>query len=234
MFAFLVNALAVALGGILGLLLKKVIKKEICDSILKGIGIVVFIFGLAGVLRYMFVIDKDTLAISTQNDLLLIVTIVLGTLIGEIIKIDSHLEKFGIYIESKIVKSSFATGFISSTLVFCVGALAIIGSVNSGLGDPSVTYLKSMLDLVSSIVLASTLGFGVIFAAIPIIIYQGGITFLSYILGDFISAKFISGFSMVGYTLVACIGLNFIIKERIKVANMIPSLVLVIIYYLIF
>ncbi|MBP6904206.1 MAG: DUF554 domain-containing protein [Bacilli bacterium] len=234
MVASLVNAIAILGGGFLGLLLKKIIKKEICDSILKAIGIVSLLFGIAGVLRTMFQINPETGAITTNYELILIVTLVLGTMIGELLKIDTHLENLGDAIEKKLGKGSFSLGFVSSTLVFCVGAMAIIGSVNAALGDPTTLYLKSVMDMVTALVLASTLGFGVLFAAIPVLLYQGGLTIAALFLGDFMSAEFIAVFSMVGYVMVACIGLNFLIKERIKVANMLPALILVILYFVVF
>ncbi|MDD3171706.1 MAG: DUF554 domain-containing protein [Bacilli bacterium] len=234
MLATVVNAIAVLVGASLGLLLKKIIKKEICDSVLKAIGIVVLLFGIAGVMRYMLHINVDTGEITTSNELILIITMAVGMMIGELLKIDHHLETFGNHLERKLGKSSFSVGFVSSTLVFCVGAMAIVGSVNAALGDSSVIYLKSAIDMVTAVVLASTLGFGVLFSAIPIILYQGGLTIGAYFLGNFMSDQFIAVFSMVGYAMVACIGLNFLIKERIKVANMLPALILVILYFLVF
>lgn len=234
MIASLVNAIAILGGAFLGLLLKKIIKKEICDSVLKAIGIVVLLFGIAGVLRTMLQVDPTTGAIATQYELILIVTLSVGMMIGELIKIDTHIENLGDRIEKKLGKGSFSLGFVSATLVFCVGAMAIIGSVNAALGDSTTLYLKSAIDMVTALVLASSLGFGVLFAAIPVLLYQGGLTLAAMFLGDFMSAEFIAVFSMVGYAMVACIGLNFLIKERIKVANMLPALLLVILYFVVF
>ena len=165
---------------------------------------------------------------------MLIIIVVLGTFIGEIIDIDKHLNRFGKYIEAKFNKSSFSEGFVTGSLITCVGAMAIVGSVQSALGDPNMIYLKSVIDGVTSIVLASTLGIGVFFSGFSILIYQGLITLIAYFLGNFMSVDFINAFSMVGYLMVVCLSLNFILRDKFKVANMLPSIVLVILYYLIF
>ncbi len=232
MVATLINALAIAAGGIIGLLFRKLIKKEIFEAVLKAVGIVVLIIGLAGVLKGMLVIEDNTL--STQYELLLLISLALGTFLGEILKIDHHLNRFGEYLEKKINKGKFSEGFIAASLIFCVGAMAIVGSISAALGDPSVIYLKAMIDGITAIVLASTLGYGVIFSAFPVLIYQGVITGLGLAFGDFMPADFVSAFSMVGYAIVACIGLNFFRTEKIRLANMIPSLLIVILYFLIF
>lgn len=234
MVASLVNAIAILGGATLGLLLKKIIKKEICDSVLKAIGIVVLLFGIAGVLKTMLQVNPETGAITTSYELILIVTLAVGMMIGELLKIDQHIEQLGDKIEAKMGKGSFSIGFVSATLVFCVGAMAIIGSVNAALGDPNTLYLKSAIDMVTSLVLASTLGFGVLFAAIPVLLYQGSLTIAAIYLGNFMSAEFVAVFSMVGYAMVACIGFNFLAKERIKIANMLPALILVVLYFVVF
>ena len=232
MFAFLVNAAAMFVGSTIGLLFRKRIKPEICETLQRVVGVIVLIIGLSGLLKSMFVIEEG--ALKTQNELMLIIIIVLGTFIGEIIDIDKHLNRFGKYIETKFNKSSFSEGFVTGSLITCVGAMAIVGSVQSALGDPNMIYLKSVIDGVTSIVLASTLGIGVFFSGFSILICQGLITLIAYFLGNFMSVDFINAFSMVGYLMVVCLSLNFILKDKFKVANMLPSIILVILYYLIF
>lgn len=231
MIATLVNSLAVIIGASIGLLFRKVIKKEYFDSVLKSVGILVLIFGIIGVLKSMLYIGQDGL-INSQYELMLLITIALGTFLGEMLKIDKHITTFGNYLEKKINRGAFSEGFISSSLIFCIGAMAIFGSIEAATGNPEVIYLKSLIDGITAIVLASTLGYGVIFSSISILIYQGSITLLGITLGDFMSLEFKTVFSMVGYVLVACIGLNFLRNEKIKIANMLPSLILVIIYYI--
>lgn len=235
MFAFLVNALLVIVGSLIGLIFKKFIKKEICDMVLKAMGIVVLLIGIIGVIQNMITVEDGKL--SSNGTLLLIMAIAIGTFIGEFIKIEQHMNNFAVKLENKINKGKIADGFITATLIYCVGSMAIIGSMESAFGSPNTIYLKSALDGITSIALASTLGFGVALSSVSVIVYQGLLTLLFYFLGDFMPADFITSFSMVGYTMVAAIGLNFLIKDKengtIRVGNMLPALIVVIVYHLI-
>lgn len=230
MIATLVNSIAIIIGTIAGLYLRSLVKKEIWESVLKAVGIVVFIFGIVGVFTRMVYFDGNSF--KTRFELLLIVCLAIGTFIGEILKIDHHLQTFGDKIEKKLNKGAFSEGFINASLIFCVGAMAIIGSINASLGDYQVLFLKSMIDGITAAILASTLGFGVGFSSIPVFIYQGSLTILAYFLGTFMTESFNNAFNIVGYAMVACIGLNFLRKDKVKVANMLPSLILVILYFL--
>lgn len=230
MFAFLVNAATVILGSIIGLIFKKFIKKETCDQVLKAMGIVVLLIGIIGVIENMITIQDGK--ISSSGTLLLIMAIAIGTFIGEALKIDQHMNNFGEKLEKKLNKGKIAEGFITATLIYCIGSMSIVGSMESALGNPNTIYLKAALDGITSIALASTLGIGVMLSSVSVILYQGLLTLLFYFLGNFMPASFITSFSMVGYTMVAGIGLNFILKDKIKIANMLPSLLIVIIYHL--
>lgn len=230
MFAFMVNAATVILGSIIGLIFKKFIKKETCDQVLKAMGIVVLLIGIIGVIENMITIQDGK--ISSNGTLLLIMAIAIGTFIGEVLKIDQHMNNFGEKLEKKLNKGKIAEGFITATLIYCIGSMSIVGSMESALGNPNTIYLKAALDGITSIALASTLGIGVMLSSVSIIFYQGLLTLLFYFLGNFMPASFITSFSMVGYTMVAGIGLNFILKDKIKIANMLPSLLIVIIYHL--
>lgn len=231
MFSFMVNAIAVVIGTLIGIIFKKYIKKETCDAVLKAIGVVVFIIGLTSVFKNMATIEGNT--IQLNGTLLMIMAIAIGTFIGEFLKIDDALNSLGYKIEKKLNKGSIVEGFVTSTLMYCVGSMAIIGTLDAVQGNPDTIYLKSTLDGITSIALASTLGFGVGLSSISIIIYQGLLTLLFYFLGDIIPADFITLFNMVGYVLITALGLNLLIKDKIKVANMLPALLVVIIYYVI-
>ena len=230
MFAFMVNAATVILGSIIGLIFKKFIKKETCDQVLKAMGIVVLLIGIIGVIENIITIQDGK--ISSSGTLLLIMAIAIGTFIGEALKIDQHMNNFGEKLEKKLNKGKIAEGFITATLIYCIGSMSIVGSMESALGNPNTIYLKAALDGITSIALASTLGIGVMLSSVSVILYQGLLTLLFYFLGNFMPASFITSFSMVGYTMVAGIGLNFILKDKIKIANMLPSLLIVIIYHL--
>lgn len=237
MIGTIVNAIAMAIGGTIGLLFKKVIKKEYCDRILKVIGISILVVAIIGVVKSMISINIDG-SISSNYELLLIVVLATGTLIGELLKLDDRLNNAISKIENKFVKTEnnkneFSKGFISASLVACVGAMAIVGSINDALGDPSMLYIKSVIDLVTMIFLAATLGYGVPFASITVFLYQGLITVLGFFLDNFINQEFIQVFSALGYTIVMILAFNFIVETKIKVANTLPSIIILIIYYLI-
>ena len=230
MFAFVVNALAVVVGSFIGLIVKKRIKEETCNSVLKAVGLVVLVIGILGVLENMVIIEPT--GIKTQGALALIVCLTVGTFIGELLSIDRHLNDFSSKLEQKINKGKIAEGFITASLMYCVGSMTIIGSMESAFGNPNTIYLKSVIDLVTSIALASTLGLGVMLSSITVLLYQGLLTLLFVVLHNFMPSDFITLISMVGYVSVMAIGLNLLIKDKIKVANMLPAFIVAIIYYL--
>lgn len=229
MFGSLVNAGAIVLGGLIGIAFKKGIPKSFEDGINKALGIAVLVLGLNGVLSAMLTVKDGKLA--SSGELMLIICLVAGTLIGEWLKIDARLGGFAGKIESKYKMTGFSTSFINGTLIYCVGAMAIIGALNDGLtGDSSVLLVKSLLDGISSIVLGATLGIGVVFSAIPVIIYQGLISICAGFLQPVLTPDLLTAICSVGFCLVMCIGINFLGIAKIKTANMLPSLLIVPVY----
>ncbi len=235
MIAVLVNAGAVLLGGLIGTLFGKKIKEEVCGLVLKAIGVVVVILGISGVVKAMITVD-EAFVISTNYEMILLVCLVLGSIIGGLVNIDAQLTRFGDFVERKINKGKFSAGFVLATVIFCVGAMAIFGSIEAAMGKPTVLYTKAIMDGITAAILASTLGYGVIFSAIPLLLYELLIFGISGFAQDFLlHPDFSNAFCVVGYAILLCIGINFIIdyrKEHIKTANMLPSLFLVIIYYI--
>ncbi|MBE6689562.1 MAG: DUF554 domain-containing protein [Ruminococcaceae bacterium] len=228
----LVNCIAVILGGIIGLIFKKLIRQSWVDGINKALGIAVLVVGINGVLSNMLTVTDS--GFSTSGELILIVSLVLGTLTGEVLNLDGRFTRFTEKMEKKFNFGGFSAGFISSTVLFCVGAMAIIGSVNDGLtGDSSVLFIKSALDFTAAIVLAATLGWGVIFSFVPLLIYQGGITLLAGTLGQILVGELLKQVCYVGYAIIMCIGLNFLVTNKIKTLNMLPAVVVPVIYSLI-
>ena len=227
MIGTVVNALAIAAGGLVGLLLKKGMKPSYEQSIHKTLGIAVIVLGLNGIISAMFTV-KEGGALASSGELLLIISLVVGMFLGELLDIDGRLNRFGARVEAKIGSAGFGAAFINGTLIYCVGAMAIVGSINDGLlGDPSVLYVKSMLDGIGSIILGATMGVGVCFSAIPVFVYQGSITLLSGVLAPYLQGELLGQLCMVGYAMVACIGLNFISDQvKIKTANMLPALLI--------
>ena len=189
---------------------------------MKGLALCTMYIGISGALE-----GNDTLQ--------MIISIAIGALIGEIIDIDKWLEKLGEFLESKFNKEgksgSIAQGFITSSLLFCVGAMAIVGSLESGLkGDNTTLFTKSILDGISSIIFTSTLGIGVIFSIGTVLIYQGGIAICAGMLSNVLSTTVITNMSAVGGLLILGLGLNMLGVTKIKIANMLPAIFIPIIF----
>ena len=228
----IVNAAAVAVGACIGLLLKKGIRQDIQASINKALGIAVLVIGLNGVIKYMFTVGEDG-SLSDHGSMLLLVSLVAGTLLGEMLRIDDRLGGIGGLIERKFHLQGVSKGMIDACLVFCVGAMSIIGAFNDGLrGEPQVLYLKAALDFVGAVVMASTMGIGVLFSAVPLVLYQGSLTLLAGVLEPVLSGQMLSDVCMVGYAMVMCIGINFLGDVKIKTANMLPALLVPVVYNL--
>lgn len=226
----LVNCAAVIIGGLIGLLLKKGIKESYTVGINKSLGLAVLIIGLNGVIANMFTAENGVL--SSSGELLLIVFLVLGTLIGEITRLDDRFSGFCKKIENRFSTNGFAAGFINGTILFCVGAMSIIGSINDGLtGDSSVLFVKSALDFINAIVFGATLGFGVIFVCIPMLIYQGGISLLAGTLSGILQGELLEQICMVGYAIIMAIGFNFLLEKKFKTLNMVPAMLLPVVYH---
>lgn len=221
MFGTIVNSIAIVVGGILGILLKKGIKEDYRNTIMDGIALSVIVIGLMG-------------AIKSENIILVIASLVIGAIIGEKIRIETRLDNFGNKLQSKFGKgdSNFSKGFVTASLIYCVGAMAIIGSLESGIsGNHETLFAKSILDGITSILFSSTLGIGVIFAAIPVFIYQGTITLLANSIKDLLTPEVIREMSSVGGILIMALGINVLGLKKIKVGNLLPAIFIPIIYY---
>ena len=231
----LINTAAVVFGGLLGLLLKNGIAKKYESILMKSLGLATIFIGTSGVLRYMLVIEGTTL--NTQGTMLLIFSLVFGCLIGQWIDLEAKMEYIGIKLKNAVkVKNDnhFVEGFVTTSLIICVGAMAIVGAMQDGLsGDSSMLIAKSMLDFAIVTVLASTYGIGVVFSAVAIFVYQGSITLIAAIFGSVISAVLIEELSFVGSALIFCVGANLVKEKTFPVANMLPALLIPILYELI-
>lgn len=222
----LANTAAVIVGGILGLLLKNGIAKRFEKILMQALGLATLFIGIGGVLKYMLVIENNT--ISTQGTILLIFSLVIGSLFGEWVDIESKMERLGVKLKTLAKAKNdnrFVDGFVTTSLIICVGAMAIVGSMEDGLtGDSSTLIAKSLLDFVIVIVLAAAYGVGSVFSAVPIFIYQGSITLISALFGAIISDALIAELSFVGNALIFCVGVNLIREKTFRVANMLPAM----------
>lgn len=226
MTGVIVNTLTVLLGSGLGLLLKKGIPERVSRAVMTAIGLCTIYIGIDG-------------ALSGSNTIVLIVSMVLGTIIGTLLDIDGKINSAGSFFERKLrrarEKASVAEGFMAGSLLFCVGAMTIVGSLNSGLsGDHTLIFTKSALDLISSCMLASSLGIGVMLAAIFVFAFQGALVLGAGLLQGFLTdAALISEITCAGSVIIIGLGLNILGLSKFKVADMLPAPFLVpLIYFL--
>lgn len=225
MIGVLANAFAIAICAILGKIIGMRFNKSLQEQIMNVLGICVIFIGISSALK-------------TEDILLLVISSVVGLIIGYKLKIEEKLNTLGEKVNRLVNKSesssTFVEGFVSATLIFCIGSMGIIGSINAGiLGDNSMLFTKSILDGATSIVLASTLGLGVAFSAIPIILYQGLIVLLATMFKNLFTPMMIANLSGVGGICIIAIGLNIMNIKKIQTGNMIPALIIPVLYELI-
>lgn len=229
----IVNIIAVIVGGLLGLLLKKILSPKITDVIMQGIGLAVLVVGLSGVFSAsMKVIDGG---LSFENTLLMIISLAVGGLVGSLLKIQERLEKLSEKISKRFSSentSSFAEGFLAASLLFSVGAMAIIGSLEDGLNrNATILFSKSALDFISSMILASTLGAGVLLSSLSVGIYQGVITLLAFVLAPLLSSEIVTQMSLIGSVLIVGLSLDILkLSKELKVSNLLPSVFIPLLY----
>jgi len=212
MVGVLVNMVAIVVGGALGLVVKKVLNKEIEDLIMKGMGLCVMYVGIDGVL-------------DGENALITVISMAVGAVIGGLLDLDGKLNRFANKIEAKFVKgneSGFARSFTTGTLMYCIGAMAIVGSIEAGFGDNATLITKGIIDGVTGIIFASTLGWGVIAACIPVGIHQGAIVLLASVLT--LSDHIIAEMCCAGSLLIIALSLNMLGLTKIKVMNLLPGM----------
>lgn len=217
MTGVLVNVATVILGSTIGLLFKKGISQKYSDAVMKGIGFCTILIGVQGMLK-------------GENVLVVIFSMVLGALAGTAADIDKRLNSAGDFLSRKLRKDgsdkvSVAEGFVTASLLFCVGAMTIVGSLNSGLkGDHSMIFTKSVLDFFSSMMLSASLGIGVIFAAFFVFVFQGGIVLLAGVLEPLLSDAAVAEITCVGSLMILALGFNLTGIAKFKVANYLPAL----------
>jgi len=211
----LVNSGAIILGSLLGLIIGLRFTKQLQETSIKAMSLVVMVLGVQ-------------MSLKMENVLLVAGSMALGGLVGEIIDIEKQLEKLADILKSKIGRGNpkFNDGFVAATLLYCVGSMAILGSIQEGIkGDPSILYTKALLDGVVALPMAAALGFGVLFSFVPVAIYQGSITLFSMQYGDLASEAAITSLTAVGGLLLIGIAINMLELGKIRVGNLLPALV---------
>ncbi len=218
MFAVIVNTLTVILGSTVGLIFKKGIPKRLADAVMLAIGLCTLYIGLSGTLK-------------GENTIVLILSMVLGAIIGTALDIDGAIGRLGRWIEGRFAgkgeQGAVARGFVTACLLFCIGAMTIVGSLNAGLtGDYEMLLTKSVLDLISSAMLSVSLGIGVLFAAAFVLVFQGAIVLLAGLLQPLLTAAAINEIICAGSLLIVGLGLNLLGITKIKVADYLPAIVI--------
>ena len=215
----LINAGAVIIGSIIGLMIHSKLPRKITTRVFQGIGIFTLFLGIG-------------MATKTSNFLIMIFSIVLGSIIGELIDIDKLVNRFSEWLKKRVKSKNvnFSDGFVTAFLLFCMGSMTILGAFEEGLGGkPNLLLAKSVLDGFSSIALSASLGIGVIFSVIPLLIYQGGLTLFAASLQNFFTDILINELTAVGGLLLIGLGINILEIKRLKILNMIPSLIIAVI-----
>lgn len=228
----IINTAAVIIGGLIGILFKSHISDRLCTTLKQAIGIAVIFLGITGTVSKMLVNSGD--GFSTQGTMLLIISLVAGGFLGELIDIEKRMDNMGKKLQ-KLTKSkddnSFVEGFVGASLIICVGAMAIIGSIEDGLtGNYTTLLAKSVLDFIMLIIICSTYGIGGVFSAVPLFLYQGAITLIAALCGNIVSETLMSNLSLVGNSLICCVGINIVFGKKIKVGNLLPALIIPVIY----
>lgn len=223
----LANVLAIVLGGLIGVLFGKKIPERFQETIQTGNAVAVLFIGIGGTLAHMLKAEGETF--STTGTMMMIFSMAIGSVLGELFDIDRRMKQFGEWLKRKTGNAKdarFVDGFVTASLTVCIGAMAIVGSIQDGIaGDHSTLFAKAILDMIIVMVFATTKGKGCIFSAIPVGILQGSVTLLARLISPYITDHAMENLSYVGSILIFCVGINLFFDKKIKVANMLPALV---------
>lgn len=223
----IINSAAIIVGGVFGHLFGKILNERIQDSLQKASGICVLFIGIAGAMEGMLKLSGSSL--SAGRSMLIVASLALGALAGEILNIEHGFERFGEWLKVKTGNAkdkSFVEGFVTASLTVCIGAMAVVGSIKDGIsGDYSILVTKAILDLIIITVMTCSLGKGCAFSAIPVAVFQGLITALARLIKPLMTDGALANLSLIGSILIFCVGVNLVWDKRIKVANLLPSLV---------
>ena len=224
----ILNTFAIAFGGVCGALFGRRLTRRMQETLNMACGVSVLFIGLAGAMKYMLKLGDTTL--TNGGTMLLTLSLPIGGLIGELLDLESLFDRFGEWLKAKTGNANdagFVNGFVTASLTVCIGAMAIVGSVQDGLtGDYSTLAAKSVLDFVVIMVMTCSLGKGCGFSAIPVFIMQGAMTLAASLLKPFMTAAVLDNLSLVGSALVFCVGINLVWGKKVRVANLLPAIVL--------
>lgn len=227
----IINTAAILLGGVLGALFGRFLSDSAQDTLTKVCGVSTLFIAVSGALEKMFTVENG--AIVGSGSMLIVICLAIGAVIGELLKIEDAFEGFGQWLKIKSGNAKdkgFVNAFVTASLTVCIGAMAIVGSLEDGLtGDYSILATKAVLDLIIIMVMSCSLGKGAVFSAIPVAVLQGSITALAGLLRPVMTTAALNNLSLVGNVLIFCVGMNLVWDKRVKVANLLPAIVVAVI-----
>lgn len=228
----LINVAGIIAGGLIGLMFGKLMTKRFQETLTMACGICVLFIGIGGAMEYMLSVTDGKL--SSGGSMMIIGCFVLGSLTGELLNIELHLEQFGEWLKAKTGSSRdnlFVDGFVTASLTVCIGAMAVVGAIQDGImGDYSILLAKTVLDFIIVMVMTASMGKGCIFSAIPVGLFQGFFTLLARLIEPLITDEAMANLSLTGSMLIFCVGLNLVWGKKVKVANMLPTIVFAVIW----
>ena len=228
----IINTAAIILGGVAGGLFGKRLTERYQDTLMKACGLCVIFLGIAGALEKMFTVQEGVIV--SGGTMMMIASFAIGSLVGEWINIEHHMNRFGEWLKVKSGNSKdkiFVDAFVTASLTVCVGAMAIVGSIKDGiLGDYNTLLMKAILDFVIICVMTASMGKGCAFSAIPVALFQGSITLLARGIEPIMTEHALNNLSLVGSMLIFCVGINLVWEKKFKVANMLPAIVVAVIW----
>jgi len=227
----IINTLAILTGGVLGALFGKFLNESAQNTLTTACGISTLFIAISGALEKMLTVQEGVIV--SSGSMLIVVCLAIGAVIGELLNIEGAFERFGEFLKIKSGNAKdkgFVNAFVTASLTVCIGAMAIVGSIEDGLtGDYSILATKAILDLIIIMVMSCSLGKGAVFSAIPVAIFQGSITLLAGLLRPLMTAAALNNLSLVGNVLIFCVGINLVWGKKVKVANLLPAIIIAVI-----
>lgn len=235
----IINVVGIIIGGAVGILFGRRISKSLRETLLMATGVSTVVMGLGGVLSKMLVVNPATGQVSTQGVMMMIISMAIGAVVGELMDINGAITRFGEWLKKKSGNSgdnsggNFVTAFVNCSCTVCIGAMAIVGSIEDAIGAGYTTLAtKSLLDLIFVAIMTASQGIGCAFSAVPVAIFQGGCTLAAFFAGSFMDEVMLSNLSYVGNVLIAIVGLNIIRppEQSLRVANLLPAIVVAVLW----
>ena len=227
----ILNVAAIVAGGLIGLVFSRAISARYQQTLMQAIGVCVIFVGIGGAVQEMMTVTADGL--QSGGTMMVVISYAVGSLLGEWIDLERRMEQFGIWLKVKTGNArekQFVDAFVTASLTVCIGAMAIVGAIQDGLsGDHSTLALKAMLDMVTICVMSASMGKGCLFAAIPVGILQGAVTLLARAIQPLMTEAALANLSLTGSILIFCVGINLLWEKKLKVANMLPSIVVAVV-----